>query len=382
MSSISFTTQATMPVWTFSAPNPKQASVSAGNTVTVQYTVTSQSQQAKKLIMPTTTGLSASPCYLEGKGSTCLLTLTINGSQMPANGFHEGPVLCEQGNPNQCYWPDSDNQLQVSRATAPATPGHLQLSQFGSPVTSLTLQTGDSGILTLTNTGGSAITALTIQLPFGWQSYFNNHCPTTLAPQQICTLSYTIPGVSATGIFNPLVVQATQADNTLTVPVSIQTIGAAYCWGENSLGQLGIGNNTNSNTPVQVSASALGHDVVAITGGSSQTCALKKTGDVYCWGENADGQLGNGNNTPSNTPVQVSASALGLNVVAITEGESHACALKQTGEVYCWGKNNSGQLGNGGNTSSNIPVSTTVFSALMLFQHNLSTSSCAIHPNP
>jgi hypothetical protein len=109
-------------LWTFSAPNPSSVTVSPQGTATVQYTVTNQSNKPKNLILKPTLGLSASPCLLTTKGSTCNLTITVTGSQVPAGGIHSGPILCEacKGNPNlnPCSQPSPGNQLNISVSSA------------------------------------------------------------------------------------------------------------------------------------------------------------------------------------------------------------------------------------------------------------------------
>ena len=96
------------PLWEYSAQSPVCVTVSAGSTETVQYTVTNVSRRSKNLELRETAGLSASPCYLATKGSECTLTVTINGSAVPAGGIQEGPILCEQDNPSQCYHPSKN----------------------------------------------------------------------------------------------------------------------------------------------------------------------------------------------------------------------------------------------------------------------------------
>jgi len=101
------------PVWTFSAPIPAIVNITNNETKSVQYTVTNQSSRAKNLFITPTPGLSASSCVLAGKGSTCSLTINIHGNEVPEGGILTGPVLCQQGNPNQCYQPSQGNQLNV-----------------------------------------------------------------------------------------------------------------------------------------------------------------------------------------------------------------------------------------------------------------------------
>lgn len=127
----------------------------------------------------------------------------------------------------------------------------------------------------------------------------------------------------------------------------------AKCWGNNQQGQLGNGSTTNSDIPVSVNGLT---GVAALTAGSDHTCALLENGTVHCWGGNGDGQLGNGTYTPSLTPVQVSDLS---NVKALASSLWNTCALTSTGVVKCWGSGFAGQLGNGQYDPSNVPVDVT-----------------------
>lgn len=131
----------------------------------------------------------------------------------------------------------------------------------------------------------------------------------------------------------------------------IRSNGRLYCWGENSDGQLGRGNTTDANAPVEVSGAAT--DWAQVSGGSWHTCALKTTGRLYCWGYGGNGALGRGNYTTINTPGEVSGAA--TDWAQISTGAQHSCAVKTTGRLYCWGWNGNGELGTGNTTQSNTP---------------------------
>ena len=132
--------------------------------------------------------------------------------------------------------------------------------------------------------------------------------------------------------------------------------GTVWAWGLNNSGQLGIGNVLSSYTPVQVSGLS---DVIAIAGGDDHSLALSSDSTVWAWGANDNGQLGIGATFPwyQSIPQQVSNLT---RVIAVTgSGYKFSLALKADGTVWAWGNNQFGQLGNGTNSQSTIPVQVT-----------------------
>ncbi|MEM7126057.1 MAG: C13 family peptidase [Chloroflexota bacterium] len=133
---------------------------------------------------------------------------------------------------------------------------------------------------------------------------------------------------------------------------ALTSSGSALCWGWNYYGQLGDGSTTDKITPMAVSGLSSG--VTDVSAGFDRSCALTSSGGVQCWGANFSGRLGNDSVGNTSTPVEVSGLSSGVS--AISTGGAHTCALMGSGSIQCWGRNDSGQLGDGSITDSSTPV--------------------------
>ncbi|MFH2007134.1 MAG: protein kinase [bacterium] len=140
---------------------------------------------------------------------------------------------------------------------------------------------------------------------------------------------------------------------------ALEQNGKVWCWGRNNTGQLGDGSKKNRHAPVLVAGIG---PAAALDVGSHHSCALLRDGSVWCWGDNRYGQLGNGARDPGKTrPVRVA----GLRKAAqLAVGGFHACAVDTEGHVWCWGRNDVGQLGIGSTEAQPSPKQLTKLSAV------------------
>jgi alpha-tubulin suppressor-like RCC1 family protein len=151
---------------------------------------------------------------------------------------------------------------------------------------------------------------------------------------------------------------------------AITTAGALWCWGDNRRGQLGSGSSADlERLPVLVAT--LGEEVARLALGesSAHACAVTNLGALWCWGANSKGQLGNGTRRDQNVPAQVAATASGVAFGEVTDactGTLHTCARTADGAVWCWGSNALGQLGSGLQNGGTIerPVRVTLDGAI------------------
>jgi alpha-tubulin suppressor-like RCC1 family protein len=126
------------------------------------------------------------------------------------------------------------------------------------------------------------------------------------------------------------------------------------CWGDNRFGQLGEGDTLSRGNPVDVVFGTLTGQVSQVVTGGYHTCALTTTGEVWCWGQNAYGQVGNNTTIDQYAPVKVIST--GSTILRLSAGGYHTCALFTAGSIQCWGNNANGQLGDSSTTTRLIPT--------------------------
>lgn len=149
----------------------------------------------------------------------------------------------------------------------------------------------------------------------------------------------------------------------------VKSDGTVWAWGDNSYGQLGNNSTTDSYVPVQITG--LTNMVAVANGGYGQSVALKADGTVWAWGRNNHGQLGIGSNTDTLIPVQVTSLT---DVIAVECAYYHCVALKDDGTVWSWGYNGTGELGDSTNINSNVPVHVTALKSVIAIDAGGSSS--------
>ena len=134
---------------------------------------------------------------------------------------------------------------------------------------------------------------------------------------------------------------------------SLKSDGGVWCWGTGNNGRLGNDDDSDKDHPVQVvngnGSTTFLDDAIAIIAGDSHTCALKQDGTIWCWGYGGNGRLGNDDDSNKDHPVQVvdgdGSTTFLRDVIAISTSNDHTCALKSDGTVWCWGDGGPRSLG-------------------------------------
>ena len=167
-----------------------------------------------------------------------------------------------------------------------------------------------------------------------------------------------VVGAGGVGVLSDAAMVAAGSSHSCVV----KTDATVWCWGHNDEGQLGDNTTSDSDTPVQVvGVGGIGvlSDAAMVVAGEKHTCVVKTDATVWCWGRNDKGQLGDNTTSDSDTPVQV-VGVGGIGVLSdaamVVAGSSHSCVVKTDATVWCWGHNDEGQLGDNTTSDSDTPV--------------------------
>tara|TARA_B100000683_G_C12497664_1_gene556677 strand:+ start:1138 stop:2943 length:1806 start_codon:yes stop_codon:yes gene_type:complete len=190
---------------------------------------------------------------------------------------------------------------------------------------------------------------------WGWNHRYQVATP--MDDNEVCPNSDSYPCVLSPreiqGLDSDFIDVAAGVNNTCVITAAD---GKVYCWGDNQSGAIGNGVHqpfAREGEPIETED--LGQRAVKLSLGSTYALAIMADGSVKGWGQNSYGQLGNGSMTsPQNSPLAV----VGLEgpVIQISAGVNHSCALLENRSVWCWGRNNYGQLGDGTSVDSASPV--------------------------
>jgi len=166
---------------------------------------------------------------------------------------------------------------------------------------------------------------------------------------------------------------------------ALHTTGAVSCWGSDLSGRLGDGGDADVASPTPVSVAGLDGSskrAVDISSNNDHVCVVLETGEVECWGENRYGVIGDSSTEDRNVPTQTDKSTFEA-VVQVASGRVHSCALMESGAVYCWGSDAEGQLGDtdDGQGNKSIRAVTSILEALDVGAQKLAAGAshtCAV----
>jgi alpha-tubulin suppressor-like RCC1 family protein len=163
------------------------------------------------------------------------------------------------------------------------------------------------------------------------------------SPEAITLAAGVTPTAIATGDYHSL---------------AIGSDGNLYAWGDNQYGELGDGTTTDRYSPEAITLAA-GVTPTAIAAGYDFSLAIGSDGNLYAWGVNIDGELGDGTTTDRDTPEAITLSA-GVTATAIAAGNSDSLAIGSDGKLYAWGYNGNGEVGDGTTTQRDSPEAITL----------------------
>ncbi len=175
--------------------------------------------------------------------------------------------------------------------------------------------------------------------------------------------SSSVAAITNNGVHTFNVLAAGQTHSCALRPGSALPGDFSYCWGFNTYGAVGTGKSVAVLLPIGTLG---GHTFASVVGGAEFSCGVDPNHVPYCWGDNARGEIGDGTTTDRGTPTAVGG---GFTFTQVVSGAEFACGLESGGTAYCWGANNLGQLGDGTTSdrsapSTGKPVGSVTFASL------------------
>ncbi len=238
----------------------------------------------------------------------------------------------------KCWGRGAKGQLGDSTNNNRSEPVALYTSHLGSEdVTAVKVVAGNEHTCALLETGKVMC----------WGDNLNGQVGETCGESSYCAQPWLVPGAE-----HVVEIDAGVAHNCL-----IDEGAAVKCWGPNGHGQLGDGTyQLRRDAVMPVVGLPLGAEELGLAGYSS--CVTSQGGVVDCWGNNTYGTLGNGQ-TGSASPVPL-RSSLAVDASKLDMGVYHGCSLQAVGNLWCWGRNNAGQVGDGSVLDRSTPVAVTM----------------------
>lgn len=270
---------------------------------------------------------------------------------------------CDQSAPGSQFGQSGDvSEVTASLTTVPTGVLCVKLALSGAASSSLMLTVAagaSSASFSLGYVPAGNLTVTPSAFNVACSSVTSSTVPTWTGP------AVTVAVVAGTPLVVPLTLEPYSATATVNFVPFVKAVGAGFvssyallsdgtvrAWGDNTYGQIGDGTFVQRPAPVIVSGLS-GVASLAADGRGGHACAVKTNGSVSCWGYNSSGQLGNGGTTNTNVPVSVAGGYLFRQV---STGSSQTCGVTTDGAVSCWGANSYGQLGNGTKTASLTPI--------------------------
>mgnify|MGYP003582227952 CR=1 FL=1 len=288
----------------------------------------------------------ASPSLVPGATPATYATNAITGQQISLGESYS----CSIASDNKAYCWGFNGSGQLGDGTTTTRTAPVAVAQGAFPIGSTILQiTG----------GGNQACAIASDLKaycWGGNAYGQLGNGTTTASSLPVAVS---PGAIPAGVGIKQIAAGGNALISTHHTCALGSNGKVYCWGRNASGQLGDTTTANSSVPVAVAPGVIpaGMAIRQISVGANHTCAISMENKAYCWGANGSGQLGDTTTSQRTSPVLVTNGVMtaGTTFRSINAGFTETCAIASNNSAYCWGYNNTDQLGNGGSPDRRAP---------------------------